>query len=308
MTGSDDEEAPDPNGATDRSESLDAADAFSLLGDATRLEIVAALHDDALDPPVPFSELHDRVGLDDSGQFGYHLKQLVPHFVEKSADGYALTAAGQRIARAVAAGLYTDSPRLEPFPVPGECLDCGESDLRASYADEHFRIVCRACNEVRLAVHTPPSLVRGRSPAAFVEAFQEWSWTQVDQAVRGVCPDCGGAVEPSVDDDPADPVAVPATARFGCTVCGRVVETSFGGVAARDPIVQAFLERRGDPLRDRPYWSVPQFVSGEHVEVLDREPWRVRVSFYADGDACRVEMDGDLAVVEATVVPGGAPA
>jgi hypothetical protein len=36
--------------------------------------------------------------------------------------------------------------------------------------------------------------------------------------------------------------------------------------------------------------------------VVSRDPWLVKVSFYADGDACHVEIDDDLDVVETEVV------
>lgn len=97
-----------------------------------------------------------------------------------------------------------------------------------------------------------------------------------------------------------------AFAQFDCTVCGRVALTSFGGVAAQHPVVRSFHRRRGSSLRDRPYWEIDQFVTGDHLEVVSRDPWHVAVSFPACGDVCRVEVDGDLRGVETTIVPGRA--
>ena len=138
---------PDASHSTDQTEeSLDPAEAFSLLGEDRRLEIIVTL-DEATTDRVPFSELQDRVDIEDSGQFNYHLSQLVGHFVSKTDEGYALTAAGERFARAVAAGLYTDSPVLAPFGVGGTCNSCGEAALDASYAEEQFTIACSDCGE-----------------------------------------------------------------------------------------------------------------------------------------------------------------
>jgi len=287
---------------------LDSADAFSLLGDRTRLRIVSVLHDDQTDAPIQFSAIYDRVDVGDSAQFNYHLKQLTPHFVRKVGDGgYELTAAGRRLARAVAAGTYTDSPHLDPFEIDGTCYACGENALRAAYEDETVSIDCRACGEILLEVQAPPTVVRDREPEAVVDAFDRWSRTQVRQATRGICPDCGGAVEPSIIEEVSESIEFEALAAFECTVCGRRTVTSFGGIAYQTPEVEQFHHRRGEPLRDRPYWEVPQYVTGDHVRVVSRDPWSVRVSFFADGDACHVEIDGDLEVAKIEIVPGESP-
>jgi len=287
---------------------LDSADAFSLLGDQTRLRIVSVLHDDQADAPIQFSALYERVDVGDSAQFNYHLKRLTPHFVTKVGDGgYELTAAGRRLARAVAAGTYTDSPHLDPFEIDGTCYACGERALRAAYADETFAIDCRACGETLLDVQAPPTVVRDREPRAVVDAFDRWSRAQVRQATRGVCPDCGGAVEPSVMESEREAIEFEHLAAFDCRVCGRRAVTSFGGVASRTPEVEQFHRRRGASLRERPYWEIPQYVAGDHVRVVSRDPWSVRVSFFADGDACHVEIDGDLAVDRIEIVPGETP-
>jgi len=51
----------DPDGTS----TLPPDDAFAVLGNETRMEILRALGD--ADGPLPFSELHDRVGTRDSG-------------------------------------------------------------------------------------------------------------------------------------------------------------------------------------------------------------------------------------------------
>lgn len=285
-------------------EVLDSADAFSLLGNETRLEIVSVLHDRPVEPPVPFSTLYDYVDIEDTAKFNYHLGKLTPHFVSKADDGYELTSAGRRLARAVAAGTYTDIPRLEPFDIDGRCVSCGESSLAASYEDEAFTIECQNCSEIILVVRVPPTVVRGRDPDDVADAFEQWSMSQVQQALLGICPDCGGAVDRYATDDLSDSIEFDAVGVFECTVCGRQAITSFGVIAYRHPTVRTFHSRRGEPLRDRRLWEVDQFVVGEHVEVLSRDPWSVGVSFYADGDACHVEIDETLEVARTEIVPG----
>jgi DNA-binding HxlR family transcriptional regulator len=280
-----------------------AAEAFSLLGDASRLEILDALHE-ARGTPLAFAELHRRVDVRDSAKFNYHLKQLRPRFVAKGDDGYELTTAGRRLARAVTAGRYTDEQRLEPFDIEGECIECGAAALSAAYEDERFTVTCADCGGTVLAVRMPPTVVRGRDPNEVVDAFDRWSRLGTEQAAQGLCGDCGGAVEPSVTDDVPGIIRYDALAVFDCTVCGRRTTTSFGALASRHPTVEAFHRRRDVSLRERPYWEVGQYVTDEHVEYVSRDPWRVQVRFHADGDTCLVEFDGDLEVVRTGVVDG----
>lgn len=90
-----------------------ASDAFELLANETRLAILLALWE-AYEPfgtggGLTFSELRDRVGMRDSGQFNYHLGKLEGEFVQSTDGGYKLRPAGEKITRAVIGGL--DSKR-----------------------------------------------------------------------------------------------------------------------------------------------------------------------------------------------------
>jgi len=66
---------------------------FDLLGDETRLGIIHALYCEqrAGSTPIAFSALCDRTGIEDTGQFNYHLTRLCGPFVEKVPEGYSLT-------------------------------------------------------------------------------------------------------------------------------------------------------------------------------------------------------------------------
>jgi AcrR family transcriptional regulator len=79
-----------------------------VLSNETRLAILPALWE-TYDPhaernAVPFSELRDRVGIRQGGQFNYHLEQLLGHFVRKGDDGYKLRQAARHVVQAVLSG------------------------------------------------------------------------------------------------------------------------------------------------------------------------------------------------------------
>lgn len=75
-----------------------AAGLFDQLSDATRIGIVTALFRQwercPEDPCLTFSQLYERVDIDDSGRFNYHLKRLRDELVERREDGYTLTPLG----------------------------------------------------------------------------------------------------------------------------------------------------------------------------------------------------------------------
>ena len=82
-------------------EGVSAQEAFGLLGNETRVDVLRGLWGvDGGDLPtgsdgvLSFSELQRRVGVGNSGQFTYHLSQLVPHFVRETDEGYRLSRAG----------------------------------------------------------------------------------------------------------------------------------------------------------------------------------------------------------------------
>ena len=120
-------------------------DAFKLLSDEVRLAILLALWE-AYDPhaeknTVSFSELFDRVGERDSGNFTYHLDKLIGHFVEETVDGYRLRNSGLKIVRAVIAGSGLEERRLPPTEIPRACYHCG-AQVELSYEDERLYQIC----------------------------------------------------------------------------------------------------------------------------------------------------------------------
>lgn len=57
---------------------------------------------DPMDPtPVRFTDLRDRVDVDDPRRFNYHLGKLSTHFVRHTEAGYEFHEAGKRVMRVV---------------------------------------------------------------------------------------------------------------------------------------------------------------------------------------------------------------
>jgi len=169
---------------------LSPDNAFAVLGNETRMEILQTLG--KADGALSFSELRDRVGMRDSGQFNYHLDKLVEHFVRQIDGGYDLRQAGRRVIEAVLSGAVTDAPVVERTPIDHSCHYCGASSIEVNYREEKVGTYCPECRgtyggsdesnvadlpseQERLGyLHLPPAGVQERTPKEMLYAAAIW--------------------------------------------------------------------------------------------------------------------------------------
>lgn len=104
------EPAPDVADPVDAPESA-ASEAFQTLASEVRVAVLCELlrAERGDEGPRSFSDLQEAAGVDSSAGFAYHLRQLSDHFVRQGEEGYVLTPAGRRAARAVVSGTFTGS-------------------------------------------------------------------------------------------------------------------------------------------------------------------------------------------------------
>ncbi|PSQ40252.1 ArsR family transcriptional regulator [Halobacteriales archaeon SW_5_70_135] len=241
------------------------ADAFSIIGNETRLSVLEALW--RLETPARFSDVRAEVGMRDSAQFNYHLGELTDQFVRKTDGGYELRTAGVRVVQSVLAGSFTEHPRRE-IDIDDPCVACGAT-LSAHYEDEQLTVECPACGHGHGQYSFPPGGLHDRTDEEVLEAF--------DQRVRhlhclskdGVCPACNGRTETRIQ---------------------REEDCCLG--------TDGFHREHGVELSETPYWRLDWCVSSEPVTARSEEPWRLRVDVEAGGETMRVTLDGDLSIVE----------
>lgn len=271
----------------------DASDAFSRLGNETRLRVLRALAD--AETPPTFTELFEATDEATTAGFAYHLRQLVGHYVEKRDETYHLTYAGRQVARALLAGTYTERIDREPESIDGTCPVCDHETLEATCADNRVTVACTECHTVLLTLPFPPSGARGRSTAELLDAFDSHHRSRIGLVADGVCPDCAGraisrikyADSGSVPADEADtdPDTTLDTDRpvlaISCADCPFSLHAPVTlGVVDHSAVV-AFYDDHGIDIRDRPIWN----LGAEWREsVLSTDPWCVRVSTRLDGD------------------------
>lgn len=296
---------------------LTPAEAFALLGNETRIEILQGLHEATVrrddDGPIAFSELYDRVDLDDSAHFNYHLKQLLDHFVRKveceeadgddCEEGYAFRTPGWKVVRSVFAGTFTGRAELGPFDAPGECYDCG-GDLEATYANEQLTIACVDCGRTPVRYSFPPGGLEDRTPEELLEAFHHHVRHHYCLAADGVCPECMGRMETEVAAGTALPDQEVAV-RHVCERCDNRLTSALGVNLLDTAPVLTFFAERGVDLTTEPFWTHPWTVSDVHTTVVSAEPLRARLDLPCDGDVLRVTVDGTLRVLDAEELDDG---
>ncbi|KTG08188.1 hypothetical protein AUR64_01035 [Haloprofundus marisrubri] len=276
-------------------------EAFSLLADETRLAILRELS--GVDEPLGFSALRERVGVRDSGKFNYHLKKLLDSFVRRSDEGYELTLAGTQVVGALLAGTYTASVSLDPIETDGACPECGTA-LVAAYEDEHAKIRCSDCGNVRMSFAFPPGSIEQYDREELPLAFERWVFSEFAQATRGFCPNCSGRLEARLElneDEPEVKSAIErevAYLRYHCDRCGNRMLVSVDTLAATNSSVVVFLADHGVDVDDIPSWELDEVLNANVTEIVSRDPPRVRVSCELDGESIGVVVDETAHIVD----------
>lgn len=317
----------------DDSSRLSPEDAFAVLGNETRFEIVRTLWDlyEPEDPAnvvkfadlydgdtaVSFSDLYEAVGYGDSGNFNYHLEKLTDHFVRRTDAGYELTEAGFEIARAVVAGTVGEQLQLSGVEVDEPCPRC-EAPVVVDYDNHHLTAACSQCpgiwqdatgdDGVLFTLAVPPSGLTDRTPAEAFHAALRYNLNRIRSFIGGICPDCSSAVEQSLDvcDDhePGEEGGCPHCHRQHaievaelCHQCKSVARGPLTVAILAHPSVTAFYHDRGI-VHDFASWETFRRGQTLETELLETDPYRIRVTIPCDGDRLRLTLDETLAVVD----------
>ena len=307
---------------TGRSDPSAANDAFQLLSDETRLGILQALweaYDPADERPMGFTELRERVGVEDPGRLNYHLNKLLDHFVRRTEDGYELADSGKRIVRMLLSGTAIDDPKIEPVAVDISCWYCG-GQPEWSYREGWRYIECTNCDArcvesfppgVISKTEFPPSGLRGRTPNEINEADRVWGTHRRASVMDGVCPECAGRMPVGSIQICKDHQPDWKEYQF-CEACGSIFWMLVSHVCegckyrwrmptlfypTRQPAVIAFYHEHGIEFDLATYEHRARLLDFEE-ELLSEEPLRIRISIPSDDEALRLTYDERMEVVD----------
>ncbi|WP_436348435.1 DUF7351 domain-containing protein [Natronorubrum sp. FCH18a] len=280
-------------------EGMEAADAFALLGNGIRMQILQALWA-APETPVAFSDLFRATDATDSAQFSYHLQQLTQHFVRRTENGYRLRQAGNKVVQAVLAGSFTAHPSRS-IAISDSCVKCS-GPLEAVYDDEMLAITCLRCHFEHGEYPFPPGALNNRTDPEVLEAFDHRVRRLYGLAKDGVCPECSGRMQTVVatpdDAVTCDLAGAPLRAGYVCEQCAHTLTSGVGLGLIDNSAVIAFYENHDIDLSTTPYWQLKWCVSDEPMQVQSQKPLRISITITLNDDVLEIVLDQELTVCE----------
>lgn len=299
-------------------EGIDPEEAFAVLGNEIRLDIVRTLweagavreYEEIIDvaDAMTFTDLRRAVEVSDNGKFNYHLSRLTPQFVRSTEDGYRLSGAGKRIARTVIAVSGTEQVEFGT-ELDRDCPLCG-GGLLVGYDDGWMRVECTECDglfgddaptgTVYLAEY-PAAGATERSPDEALSAGIYRCLMDLTYLMQGVCRECIGPVSATLSAcerhgsgcDCGSPF--PAWVDHRCESCGFAKRLPLGlSVLGVTPVV-AFLEHDGIDVLAPSFEKIVALLD-ERVST-DVHPDGADVTVSADHGTITVSLDTDCSVV-----------
>jgi hypothetical protein len=279
-------------------------DAFARLGNETRVAILRTLYDSwseagfAADYAVPFTDIQEAVGSEDSGRFNYHLQQLTGRFVRKTDEGYIFTHEGWRIVRTMQ-DVTGDAADPEERELPSTCYNCGHDTLVARYVHEWVWLDCPACGQHVCNIEAPPGVMNLDDTATLVAALDRRNRRRSKLMVDGVCPDCFGDTKRTIEPHSWGPDEFCRYVHH-CEFCDRSFLPPLGWYVLDRSLVRAFYSEHDTDLDKSPYWEIGTLTNGPNAfeDVRDRDPWRLTVRFPAGNEELVVVLDENASVVE----------
>jgi hypothetical protein len=273
---------------------------FELVTVESRTAILAALAthqaEHPRDPTLGFTALRERAGLEDSGNFNYHLDKLRPAYVRRTEDGYALTWAGLSLVGTLRAGVGAETTRAEQS-LDATCGICG-TELTVSYEDRLLSVTC--ANDHKFPEDDlPPNAVTGRPLGEIISIQTRRTQHHLDLVREGVCPACFDDVdlEHDVLDAPQASHVLIAT----CVGCGYVSGSPMGAYLLSEPAVVAFYHDHGVDVTETPFWALELMIAEPTVHSED--PLRLLLSIERDDERLTLTVDEHAQLLDSERTP-----
>jgi hypothetical protein len=281
---------------------------FGLLSDEIRIDIlktVALAQQEEKQTGVAslsFSDIYERVAVDNTSKLSYHLGELTGTFLRKHDDGYAFTHAGEQMVRFILAENYRQPPEFGPIETEGGCQFCGETTVRAVLEDQYFTAYCTDCGHGANAYRVRPAQVRERTGDELIKAV---IWEQNGDLLksrRGVCPDCTGRIETEVwdttdipfpDESPVSHITISE-----CQDCLRFLSLPLPVAAAYHPESISFHWEHGVDILGTGVWEFNRYLHDERwtSERVGTNPDRYRIELRRETSTLRLFLNESTTV------------
>jgi DNA-binding transcriptional ArsR family regulator len=285
-----------------------AADVFGLLSDDTRVEILQAVARAQSDAEsmnagpaeLTFSEIYERVDVDNTSKLSYHLTELSETFLRKEKGGYSFTHTGERVSRLILSENYGDVSPFEPIDADGTCLYCGGSSLQARLYYQFFTVQCTDCGRPVSGHAISPAQARSREANELLQSVKQRQAMEYRLVRRGICPECAGTVDTEVraiEDGPL-PDADPYLAIDRCSDCLRRYGAPLSYGVAYHPASVAFHWERGEDVTTKGMWEFHDRLAERRwtAERRSTDPTEYEVVLRHGEDAFRCRLDATASV------------
>lgn len=293
----------------------DAGTLFHLLGDDRRMRILRALWDGfefeayvtESREGTPFGRLRERAGIDDPGNFNYHLGELVDVLVANREDGYVLTPLGYNLMGAVERYETFEYTSREEWVTDDPCPFC-TGDLVAAYRRGVLSVRCRDCRGIAedgnvTFVQLSASGTRHLDDGELLDAAALAMFSKVRSSVHGSCWECRAPMNRTLvicEDHDRDAAGVcdacslryRATVETECEACNTSGTGPVLEYAVVAPAVAAAFAEVGRGPRDVGPWRYRLGVLAAATErVVETDPVTVEVAVPVDGAISRVRIE-----------------
>ena len=285
----------DPEEVFDKVASDVRVDIIKAFAQYWREEVASGELPDRDDLPITlsFTEVFDRISIDDSGKFNYHLKKLLGSFVTTGPDDdYRLTMAGQAIAGSILSGAYAGR-ELEPTRLDSGCPRCGDS-LNAAYTDGRVTVTCQ--NEHRmLSTALPTGAIEGRSVIDLLALATQRQRHLFELLRSGACLFCYGSVSTT-----AGATDLVRGDEFGvegvCTRCGQLFAGDFEMYLSTLPAFTSFYADHGLSPQSRYIWELRAEQDDREV-TMEEQTGRVSYHVELEGETFLATIGTDATVL-----------
>lgn len=273
-------------------------DAYAALGDETRLEILFELSDhyDAAWSAgwLSFSNLCDRVGVDDTSRFNYHLKKLQDEFVVKENEQYRPTIAALEVVTAIRSGTYDSETAMCESVTDERCPHC-EQPMVARH-DKHLLLLACPDHGATLGYPVPPVATSHQSLEALVELALRRHAADIESVRHGVCPYCWGPATISFPREMIPELYLQLEtvyATVACEACWMSYPVPIPSLLGAVPAVIALYDDHGlAPLTMQRGSTALSRVS--EVELLENGMAEVTISLEETGLTVVIDGDGTV--------------
>lgn len=275
-------------------------EAFEELAHEMRLRILETLNEAV--EPLAFTELRERVGVDDPGKFNYHLGKLTGRFVRGGEAGYELTGSGRQVVGAILSGGYTKRLDGEPLSTDAPCRNC-DSEMTMTFRPYGIDVSCSNCGRKYTDSEVPAGIFEGRSSEEAISVVDRWLKGIQAMADYGFCHTCNGPLErtidvvyeeaPSVERATRDPTA---SLYFHCERCGVDWYTAVEIAVLHHPLVAGFHYDHGIDVRETPPWDL-EWIRSSVATVTSEDPLEVEIRIPLDDETLTLVFDENLNVV-----------